>query len=66
MTTISSNAVVAREIEKIIEEENESLKKAGGPGLSQNIKGPEIWLSPSARSLVGKEKNRRGANGDTS
>ncbi|PMD21950.1 hypothetical protein NA56DRAFT_571372 [Hyaloscypha hepaticicola] len=66
MTTISSNAVVAREIEKIIEEENESFKKAGGPALSQNIKGPEIWLGPSARSLVGKEKNRRGANGDTS
>jgi hypothetical protein len=66
LTTISSNAVVAREIEKIIEEENECLKKGGRTGLSQNIEGPDIWLSPSARSLVGKEKNRRGANGDTS
>jgi hypothetical protein len=66
LTTISSNAVVTREIEKIIEEENECLKKGGRVSLSQNIEGPDIWLSSSARSLVGKEKNRRGANGKTS
>lgn len=49
-TTISSNRVVTKEIEAIIEANRGSV----------DVEGPEIWLSPMARSLVGKEKQRRG------
>jgi hypothetical protein len=66
MTTISSNATVAKEIETTIEEENVSSKRLHGQAVSQDTKGPDIWLSPSARSLVGKMRHPRGANGDTS
>jgi hypothetical protein len=66
ITTISSNATVAKEIETLIEEENASSKRLDGQAVSQDTKGPDIWLSPSARSLVGKMKHPRGANGDTS
>ncbi|KAA8568186.1 hypothetical protein MFRU_034g00360 [Monilinia fructicola] len=51
LTTISSNRVVAKEIEATIEANRGSV----------DVQGPEIWLSPMARSLVGKEKQRRGA-----
>ncbi|QSZ37258.1 hypothetical protein DSL72_009352 [Monilinia vaccinii-corymbosi] len=51
LTTISSNRVVAKEIEAIIEANRGSV----------DVQGPAIWLSPMARSLVGKEKQRRGA-----
>ncbi|KAI9766373.1 MAG: hypothetical protein M1840_006637 [Geoglossum simile] len=44
-TTISSNRTVAKLIENIVEEHREM--------------GPDIWLCPTARSLVGKEKNRK-------
>ncbi|KAF7865424.1 hypothetical protein EAF04_006400 [Stromatinia cepivora] len=50
LTTISSNRVVAKEIEATIEANRGSM----------DVQGPEIWLSPMARSLVGKEKQRRG------
>ncbi|ESZ96321.1 hypothetical protein SBOR_3301 [Sclerotinia borealis F-4128] len=50
LTTISSNRVVAKEIEATIEANRGSM----------DVQGPEIWLSPMARSLVGKEKLRRG------
>lgn len=50
LTTISSNRVVAKEIEAKIEANRGSV----------DVQGPEIWLSPMARSLVGKEKQRRG------
>lgn len=48
-TTITSNRTVAREIEKTIEE-----NRAG-----EEI-GPDVWIAPASRSLVGKEKERRG------
>jgi hypothetical protein len=48
-TTISSNRTVAKEIEKTIEE-NRVRDEAG----------PAIWISAESRSLVGKEKGRRG------
>ncbi|PQE05577.1 Aspartate aminotransferase protein [Rutstroemia sp. NJR-2017a BBW] len=50
-TTISSHRVVAKDIENTIE------AKRG----SEDVRGPGIWLSPMARSLVGREKQRRGA-----
>ena len=52
ITTISSNRVVAREIEGVVEG-----NRTGEEG------GPDVWICPTARSLVGKEKVRRGANG---
>jgi hypothetical protein len=48
-TTISSNRTVAKEIEGTIEAHR----------LAEDDAGPDIWLCPTARSLVGKEKNRR-------
>ena len=46
-TTVSSNRTVAKAIESTIEKR----------GLGE--KGPEIWLREPARSLLGKEKERR-------
>jgi hypothetical protein len=48
-TTISSNRTVAKEIEGTIETHR----------LAEDDTGPDIWLCPTARSLVGKEKTRR-------
>lgn len=48
-TTISSNRTVAKEIEATIEAHRSAEDDAG----------PEIWICPTARSLVGKEKTRR-------
>ncbi|KAK4692679.1 hypothetical protein P7C71_g4572, partial [Lecanoromycetidae sp. Uapishka_2] len=47
MTTVSSNRTIAKQIEGIVEKE--------GSGAM----GPEIWLREPARSLLGKEKERR-------
>jgi hypothetical protein len=49
ITTISSNRTVAKTIEGTIETHR----------LADDDSGPDIWLCPTARSLVGKEKNRR-------
>jgi hypothetical protein len=65
LTTISSNAAAARDIEMAIEEENLSSKRLKGQATAQDTKGPNIWICPFARSLVGKEKTRRGAKNDT-
>jgi hypothetical protein len=48
-----------------IEEENLSSKRLKGQATVQDTKGPNIWICPFARSLVGKEKTRRGAKNDT-
>jgi len=48
-TTISSNRTVAKEIEGMIEAHR----------LADDDVGPNIWLCPTSRSLVGKEKTRR-------
>jgi hypothetical protein len=50
-TTISSNRAVAKEIETTIEE-----KRSDG----DEMLGPDVWLCSTTRSLVGKEKERRG------
>ena len=47
LTTVSSNRTVTKEIENIVEK--------NGTGAM----GPEIWLREPARSLLGKEKERR-------
>ncbi|KAH7342715.1 hypothetical protein BKA65DRAFT_526759 [Rhexocercosporidium sp. MPI-PUGE-AT-0058] len=50
LTTLSSNGSVAKGMEAIIE-----ANRADEATL-----GPDVWLSQSSRSLVGKEKQRRG------
>ncbi|CZS99365.1 hypothetical protein WAI453_008202 [Rhynchosporium graminicola] len=65
LTTVSSNGSVAKGMENIIEMHRED----------ETTLGPDVWLSQSSRSLVGKEKHRRGfsekglsegyGNGDT-
>ncbi|KAH8672736.1 hypothetical protein BGZ60DRAFT_563139 [Tricladium varicosporioides] len=55
-TTISSNRTVAKEIEATVEEHRSS----------EEDKGPDIWLCAMTRSLVGKEKQRRGGNDNAS
>ncbi len=52
-TTISSNAIVAKQIEWVIEQYR-----------TGDEVGPDIWLSGGGRSLVGKEKERRGGKPD--
>ena len=47
MTTVSSNRTVAKQVEGIVETDG------------QGAVGPEIWLREPARSLLGKEKERR-------
>jgi hypothetical protein len=49
-TTLSSNGTVAKMIETKIEENR----------VDDEESGPDIWLCPMSRSLVGKEKERRG------
>ncbi|KAI5263144.1 hypothetical protein E4T47_09105 [Aureobasidium subglaciale] len=48
ITTITSNRTVVKQIENVL------AKEAGGEG-----EWPRVWLCPTARSLVGKEKGRR-------
>jgi len=48
-TTITSNRTVAKLIESVVEENR----------TSEEDRGPDLWLCPTARSLVGKEKGRR-------
>ena len=50
ITTISSNSVVAKDIENVIE---------ANRAEDDDVKGPHVWLSPMPRSLVGKEKEKR-------
>lgn len=50
LTTLSSNASVAKGMEFVIEANR----------TDDETLGPDVWLSPSSRSLVGKEKQRRG------
>ncbi|PBP27915.1 hypothetical protein BUE80_DR001126 [Diplocarpon rosae] len=49
LTTLSSNASVAKTFDHAVQ----------GSSKGDNC-GPDIWLSPSCRSLVGKEKSQRG------
>ena len=49
-STITSNRVASREVEKAIEENR----------VAEEM-GPDVWIAPQSRSLVGREKQRRGA-----
>lgn len=48
ITTVTSNRTVVKQIENILAKE-----------ASDETEWPLIWLCPTARSLVGKEKGRR-------
>ncbi|KAK4977310.1 hypothetical protein LTR66_010776 [Elasticomyces elasticus] len=48
-TTITSNRTVVKQIEAVIDDATPA---------SEDAQGPMVWLCPTARSLVGKEKNR--------
>ena len=54
ITTITSNKVVAMEIEQMIID----IKKRDGED-QRYLKGPRLWVCDTARSLVGKEKGRK-------
>lgn len=49
ISTVSSNRAVAKVVEEIVTD------KGGG-----KVIGPEVWLCATARSLVGKERQRQG------
>lgn len=48
--TISSNRTVVKQIENIVEENRNG---------NDELEGPLVWVCDTARSLVGKEKNRK-------
>ncbi|KAJ5587390.1 uncharacterized protein N7459_003155 [Penicillium hispanicum] len=50
MTTISSNRTIDKQIEMTIEK-----NRRGG----DDIQGPSVWICDTARSLVGKDKDRK-------
>ena len=54
LTTITSNRVVASELEQMII----AIKKKGAQE-QLHLKGPRLWVCNTARSLVGKEKGRK-------
>jgi hypothetical protein len=47
-TTITSNRVAVKALERAVEEHR----------ISEEDRGPDVWICPIARSLVAKEKNR--------
>ncbi|KAJ5620131.1 hypothetical protein N7510_004115 [Penicillium lagena] len=53
LTTISSNRSIDKQIEATIE------KNRGG---DDDLEGPSVWICETARSLVGKDKNRKTSN----
>ncbi|OJJ50985.1 hypothetical protein ASPZODRAFT_148362 [Penicilliopsis zonata CBS 506.65] len=50
ITTISSNRTVVKQIETVVE---------GHRGSDDALEGPHVWICDTARSLVGKEKDRK-------
>ncbi len=50
LTTISSNRTIDKQIEVTIEENREGDDSLGGP---------DVWICDTARSLVGKDKDRK-------
>lgn len=50
IVTISSNKTVVKQIESTIEDNR---------GDDDKLEGPKIWICDTARSLIGKEKNRK-------
>lgn len=50
MMTVTSNRTVVKEIEALVEQHR---------GDDDDVAGPNVWVCDTARSLIGKEKNRR-------
>ncbi|OWP02260.1 hypothetical protein B2J93_1048 [Marssonina coronariae] len=50
LTTLSSNATVAKTFDHAVQDSS-----------NEDSYGPDIWLSPSCRSLAGKEQSQRGS-----
>ena len=50
LTTISSNRTIDKQIEVTIEENREG---------DDSLEGPDVWICDTARSLVGKDKDRK-------
>ena len=50
ITTISSNRTIVKQIEGIVERNRDG---------DESLKGPEVWICGTARSLIGKERNRK-------
>ncbi|KAJ5121497.1 uncharacterized protein N7515_009458 [Penicillium bovifimosum] len=50
LTTISSNRTIDKQIEETIEKNRDG---------DDDLRGPDVWICDTARSLVGKDKNRR-------
>ncbi|KAJ5328376.1 hypothetical protein N7452_008766 [Penicillium brevicompactum] len=50
LTTISSNRTIDKQIEATVESSRED---------DDDLKGPDVWICDTARSLVGKDKDRR-------
>ncbi|RAO68030.1 uncharacterized protein BHQ10_004042 [Talaromyces amestolkiae] len=50
IVTVSSNKTVVKQIESTIEDNR---------GDDDTLEGPKIWICDTARSLIGKEKNRK-------
>jgi hypothetical protein len=50
LTTISSNRTVDKQIEATVEENRDG---------DDDLEGPDVWICDTARSLVGKDKDRR-------
>lgn len=50
IVTISSNRAVVKHIESVVE---------ASRGNDDKLEGPRVWICDTARSLIGKEKNRK-------
>ncbi|KAI2789852.1 hypothetical protein POX_d05350 [Penicillium oxalicum] len=50
MTTISSNRTIDKQIEATVEKNR---------GANEDLEGPMVWICDTARSLAGKEKDRK-------
>lgn len=51
IVTVSSNRTVAKQVEAVVEANRDG---------DDELVGPDVWLCDTARSLIGKEKNRKG------
>lgn len=62
ITTMSSNRAVSKVVEGIVSSEltKHHELEGGLEKVREPVAGPEVWICGTARSLVGKEKMRRG------
>lgn len=62
ITTMSSNRAVSKVVEGIVSSEltKHDELEGGLENVRESVAGPEVWICGTARSLVGKEKMRRG------